>query len=192
MLFSDHAELPELRLRSSGRQSTALENEKLFGSINWRLVSVSLALSRPPPTFQHRAYNIKSGDQLLAIVGFPLDWRTLTQLRYGLLTSPEVQTLKSNANLFELAEHLLDKPYQRSVRNNKDGSSEQIEAPNLIVARNPRLAKQRESQAEDTKYKAEINALSDATSTVFYGNLPNSAQTRISDAGLVLRKLSPR
>ncbi|KAG5442700.1 hypothetical protein CSKR_202614 [Clonorchis sinensis] len=27
---------------------------------------------------------------------------------------------------------------------------------------------------------------------VFYGNLPNSAQTRISDAGLVLRKLSPR
>ncbi|TGZ59371.1 hypothetical protein CRM22_009121 [Opisthorchis felineus] len=104
-----------------------------------------------------RAYNIKSGDQLLAIVGFPLDWRTLTQLRYGLLTSPEVQTLKSNANLFELAEHLLDEPYRRSVRNNSSVSSEQTKAPNLIVARNPRLAKQRESQAEDIKHKTYVS-----------------------------------
>ncbi|KAA3671806.1 uncharacterized protein DEA37_0008560, partial [Paragonimus westermani] len=78
------------------------------------------------------AHNLEAGDQILSISGFPLDWRTIEQLRYGLLDSVEVQRLSTNANLYELADHLLNEPY-RTCRDSKII----MKKPTLIVARKP-------------------------------------------------------
>ncbi|KAF7233052.1 hypothetical protein EG68_05203 [Paragonimus skrjabini miyazakii] len=80
----------------------------------------------------NRAHNLEAGDQILSISGFPLDWRTIEQLRYGLLDSVEVQRLSANANLYELADHLLNEPY----RTRRD-SKVVLKKPTLIVARKP-------------------------------------------------------
>ncbi|TPP55873.1 hypothetical protein FGIG_05932 [Fasciola gigantica] len=61
----------------------------------------------------HRALNLRCGDQLLAISGFPLNWRTLELLRFGLLDAEEIKGLQYNANLNDLARYLLDEPYRR-------------------------------------------------------------------------------
>ncbi|VDP72261.1 unnamed protein product [Echinostoma caproni] len=61
----------------------------------------------------HRhALNLRCGDRLVAISGFPLNWRTLELHRFGLLDAEELKGLQFNANLHDLARHLLDEPYR--------------------------------------------------------------------------------
>ncbi|CAH8469238.1 unnamed protein product [Dicrocoelium dendriticum] len=96
-----------------------------------------------------RAHNIRSGDEILVISGFPLDRLTMEQLRYGLLDSPEAADIPFNANLYELAENLLNAPYR-----SKSKGGIPLRMPTIIVAR-----RSPSTNVIDTRPKTQFEAI---------------------------------
>ncbi|CAH8635635.1 unnamed protein product [Schistosoma intercalatum] len=57
------------------------------------------------------AMDLHMGDRIYSISGYPLDWHTLEQLRYKLI---ELDGLAPNSNIYDLANYLLNRPYQNT------------------------------------------------------------------------------
>ncbi|CAH8674695.1 unnamed protein product [Schistosoma rodhaini] len=57
------------------------------------------------------AMDLQMGDRIYSISGYPLDWHTLEQLRYKLI---ELDGLAPNSNIYDLANYLLNRPYQNT------------------------------------------------------------------------------
>ncbi|XP_018654828.1 discs lost-related [Schistosoma mansoni] len=55
--------------------------------------------------------DLQMGDRIYSISGYPLDWHTLEQLRYKLI---ELDGLAPNSNIYDLANYLLNRPYQNT------------------------------------------------------------------------------
>ncbi|CAL8097290.1 unnamed protein product [Calicophoron daubneyi] len=119
-------ELPENEVRRSG---LILREQIANGAVKGLFVT---GVERKTPASQLK--DLQSGDQLVAVAGFPLDWRTLGQIRHGLVDCAQVRGLPSNANLYDLAKHLLDEPY-RVDREQK--SLKTLAKPIITLARLP-------------------------------------------------------
>lgn len=85
------------------------------------------------------------GDQLVAIGGFPLDWRTMEQWQYGFFDVDQLKgSLPRSASLYEFATKLLNATFR-----DKSGSTK----PTIVVAR-PRAKEQlriTNDQSQDMK-----------------------------------------
>ncbi|TNN06523.1 Patj [Schistosoma japonicum] len=68
------------------------------------------------------AMDLRMGDCIYSISGYPLDWHTLEQLRHKLI---ELDGLPSNSNLYDLASYLLNRPYQSNgmLREHNDANN---------------------------------------------------------------------
>ncbi|KAK4474453.1 hypothetical protein MN116_001607 [Schistosoma mekongi] len=118
------------------------------------------------------AMDLRMGDCIYSISGYPLDWHTLEQLRHKLI---ELDGLPSNSNLYDLASYLLNRPYQNNgmlrehndVNNNgsitkftkESFNSTTFEPPILVIIRYPKSSSLWSNQINSNETLSNNNSL---------------------------------